>query len=98
MSKVLIKSLRDGYRRAGLAFNKSGTIVETDDLTEEQIEAIQNDPNLKASRPDDESDEVLRAERAAADAEVAASKVGQGKSALAESKTQKAASKSASKK
>lgn len=93
MSKLIIKSLRDGYRRAGIAFGRAGVIVETDDLTEQQIEAIQGDPNLKTSAAPDEADEARSVERATADAELAAARRAEGASALADAKASKRAAK-----
>jgi hypothetical protein len=44
--KVLIKSADTRFRRAGIEFTRDGVEVDTDDLTEEQIQSINDEPRL----------------------------------------------------
>ena len=47
MSKKLqVVAKKDGFRRAGFVFGSEATILKTDDLTEEQITALKEEPNL----------------------------------------------------
>jgi hypothetical protein len=57
MPKVLIKSGPERFRRAGFEFTRAGVVVDTEDLSKEQIEAIADEPNLSA-RPYDEGAET----------------------------------------
>lgn len=46
---ALIKSKPATFRRAGLQFNKQGTKVDLDTLTEAQVQAIYAEPNLSVT-------------------------------------------------
>ncbi len=49
MSKLIIRSARDSFRRAGISFTREGVVVDEADLTTEQLEAILADPQLGVS-------------------------------------------------
>ncbi|MEO8135543.1 MAG: HI1506-related protein [Betaproteobacteria bacterium] len=53
MSKVLIRSVGDSFRRAGIAFTREGQVFSREDLTDEQIEAISHEPRLFVTPVDD---------------------------------------------
>lgn len=54
MSTLTIKSKRDGFRRAGIAFSATeATVLQKKDLKKEQIEALKEDPNLLVIDADD---------------------------------------------
>jgi hypothetical protein len=46
MSKLTVKSTRDGYRRSGIAFSRAGVVVDTTLLRPDQVEALETDPQL----------------------------------------------------
>lgn len=46
MPKIIVKSTADGFRRAGIAFNRDGVVLDTGSLTPEQIAAIKAEPKL----------------------------------------------------
>lgn len=46
MSKIIVKSARDSFRRAGLAFTREGTTLDTKDLSKDQLKAIREEPAL----------------------------------------------------
>lgn len=46
MTQILVKSTVDGFRRAGIGFTRQGVPLESTDLTQEQLRAILNEPNL----------------------------------------------------
>ncbi len=46
MAKVLIRSARESFRRCGITFTRAGVVVDTDDLTKEQIETLTAEPQL----------------------------------------------------
>lgn len=64
--KILIRSARDSFRRAGLTFTRAGVIVDADDLTEEQREAITDEPQLSVGPVPDEKDDADADAKAAA--------------------------------
>lgn len=43
---LIIKALRDGFRRAGIAHTKAGTFYPDDTFTEEQLVALKGEPQL----------------------------------------------------
>jgi hypothetical protein len=43
---LLIKALRDGFRRAGIAHSSAGTYHADDAFSEEQLEALKGEPQL----------------------------------------------------
>ena len=49
MSQIIVKSVVDGFRRAGIAFSREGVVLDTKDLTEAQITAIKAEPMLIVS-------------------------------------------------
>lgn len=46
MPKINVKSVPPTFRRAGLQFTRAGTVLDTADLTEAQLDAIAREPNL----------------------------------------------------
>ena len=46
MQHFAISAHRDGFRRAGRAWNREATTVAEDELTEEQLEQLRDDPNI----------------------------------------------------
>lgn len=46
MSKIIVKSTIDGFRRGGHAFNREGVVLDTADLSKEQFAAIKAEPAL----------------------------------------------------
>ncbi|MGO1072567.1 HI1506-related protein [Lysobacter sp. CA199] len=46
MTQILVKSTVDGFRRAGIGFTRQGVPLESTDLTQDQLRAILNEPNL----------------------------------------------------
>lgn len=43
---LIIKALRDGFRRAGIAHTKAGTFYPDDRFTEEQLDVLRTEPQL----------------------------------------------------
>lgn len=43
---LAVSSMRDGFRRAGRTFSKQPTVIAVSELSEEEIEAIANEPML----------------------------------------------------
>ena len=46
MQQLAISAHRDGFRRAGRAWNRAATVVAVDELTREQREQLRGDPNI----------------------------------------------------
>jgi len=46
MSLITVKSKGERFRRAGIEFSRAGVELDTDELTQEQVDAIQAEPNL----------------------------------------------------
>lgn len=46
MSKIIVKSIIDGFRRGGYAFNREGVILDTSELSKQQLADIKAEPNL----------------------------------------------------
>ena len=47
MSKqIIVKSTVDGFRRAGIGFNREGVVLTVSELTSEQLDAIKAEPKL----------------------------------------------------
>lgn len=46
MSKIIVKSKPESFRRAGFAFTREGVELDTAKLKKEQLEAIEAEPNL----------------------------------------------------
>lgn len=46
MSKIIVKSKPESFRRAGIAFNREGVELDIAKLKKEQLEAIKAEPNL----------------------------------------------------
>lgn len=79
MSKIIVKSLTDGFRRAGIEFNKTGVTLDTGELTKVQLGAIHSDPSLlvsevasKPSKPETAAERKAREEAEAAEKKAAA--------------------------
>lgn len=49
MTRIIVKSPREGFRRAGIAFSTAGTELDTDSLSKAQLAAIRADPGLLVS-------------------------------------------------
>jgi hypothetical protein len=87
--KVLIRSARDSFWRGGLKFTRQGVVVDTDELTEAQQEAITAEPQLSVGpAPDAEDEAEDAAKKAAAEAKKAAA-ADKAKAALKSSKKAK---------
>jgi hypothetical protein len=55
MSKILVRSAREGFRRAGIAFTRAGITLDTRKLVDGQLAAIQAEPLLSVTElPDEE--------------------------------------------
>jgi hypothetical protein len=54
--KVLIRSARESFRRAGIQFTREGVVVDVSELTEAQREAITHEPQLSVSPAPEEND------------------------------------------
>ena len=50
MQQLAISAHRDGFRRAGRAWNRAATVVAVDDLTDEQLAQLTDDPNITVTR------------------------------------------------
>lgn len=73
MSKINVKAKTDrGFRRAGLQFGREGVDIDTKDLTKEQLEAIQNEPNLVVTNVEPEETPKQRQARERKEADDAA--------------------------
>lgn len=46
MSKIIVKSTVDGFRRGGHAFTREGVVLDTKDLSKDALAAIQAEPML----------------------------------------------------
>ena len=46
MSKIIVKSVADGFRRAGITFNREGVVLDSKELSAEQLAAIKAEPML----------------------------------------------------
>lgn len=46
MPKFIVKSMRDGFRRGGIEWSREGVTIDTDELTESQLQAINDEPLL----------------------------------------------------
>ena len=46
MQQFAISAHRDGFRRAGRAWNRAATVVSADEITAEQLEQLRDDPNI----------------------------------------------------
>lgn len=62
MPKFIVKSMRESFRRAGITFTREGVPVDTDDLTEDQLQAINDEPLLVVYRADDDGKPAAAAE------------------------------------
>jgi hypothetical protein len=49
MSKILVQSKPERFRRAGIEFNRAGVELDTDELKKDQLEAIKSEPMLSVS-------------------------------------------------
>lgn len=49
-SKLKVNTIDAGHRRGGLAFGKDVTEVNVDDLDEDKLQAILNDPRLRVEK------------------------------------------------
>lgn len=50
MSKVLIKSVGDSFRRCGITFTREGVVIDTNDFTVEQQQLLENESQLRVER------------------------------------------------
>lgn len=56
MPKVLIRSAAKSFWRAGIQFTHAGVEVDTDELSKEQLAAIEAEPELSVIDADDADD------------------------------------------
>jgi hypothetical protein len=49
MSKILVQSKPERFRRADIEFTREGVVLDTDKLKKEQLEAIKAEPMLVVS-------------------------------------------------
>ena len=61
MPKFLVKSMRENFRRADIGFTREGVTIDTDDLTEAQLQAINDEPLLVVYAVDDDGKPVATA-------------------------------------
>jgi hypothetical protein len=54
--------MRDSFRRADIGFTREGVMIDTDDLTEAQMQAINDEPLLVVYAVDDDGKPVATAE------------------------------------
>ncbi|MDR0717524.1 MAG: hypothetical protein LBF50_08920 [Azoarcus sp.] len=52
---LVVRALRQGFRRAGRAWSETGTVISTNEFTEEQLAAILAEKMLVVSSVDDET-------------------------------------------
>lgn len=93
MPKIQVKSKPASFRRAGLSFDRNGRVLDTADLTKEQLKALADEPNLSVTEIADEGDSKAAkkaAEKAAAE-QAAAEKAAAEKAAAEQAATEKAA-------
>lgn len=64
MSKLAVTSIAERFRRAGITFTRTPTVLDTERVDAERIEALINEPNLSV-RP--ATDEEIAAAEAGAD-------------------------------
>lgn len=65
MSKIKVKAKRDpGFWRAGLYFTREGQELDTSKLTKEQLQAIQDEPNLVVAEMGESDAERTKREKA----------------------------------
>lgn len=64
MSKIIVKSTVDGFRRGGHAFNREGVVLDTAKLGKAQLAAIEAEPKLVVA---EYQDAKAKADKAAAD-------------------------------
>lgn len=62
MPKFIVKSMRESFRRAGITFTREGVPVDTDDLTDGQLQAINDEPLLVVYRVDEDGNPAGAAE------------------------------------
>ena len=74
MSKFLVKSRGERRRRAGVSFTRAGVVIDTAQFTQEQLEAIADDPELQGTPVEELSEEEAAAQRAAKAAAKAAAR------------------------
>lgn len=70
MPKIQVKSKPASFRRAGLSFDRNGRVLDTAELTKEQLKALADEPNLSVTEVADEADSKAAkkaAEKAAAE-------------------------------
>lgn len=58
MSKIIIRSAALRFRRAGIEFTRDGVTVDTGDLSEDQLAAIEAEPQLSVRPADDDPDQA----------------------------------------
>lgn len=66
MAKVLIRSARASFRRAGITATRAGTVVDTDDLTQAQMEALVAEPQISIGPVPEDADGDAEADTKAA--------------------------------
>lgn len=46
MPKIIVKSRRESFRRAGFEFTRAGRELDTEELSKDQLQAIEDEPQL----------------------------------------------------
>lgn len=59
MPKFIVKSMRDNFRRAGIEFNREGVAIDADELSEGQMQAINDEPLLVVYRAIDDDGNLI---------------------------------------
>ena len=94
MSKqIIVKSTVDGFRRAGIGFNREGVVLTVSELSSEQLDAIKAEPKLIVGDyvdPDAKPDNKQKAADKAAD-KAAAEKAAAEKAAAEKAAAEQAA-------
>lgn len=57
MSKIIVKSVPPSFRRAGIAFSREGVVLDTDQLTPQQLAAIRAELQLVVADVAESKDE-----------------------------------------
>lgn len=95
MSKqIIVKSTVDGFRRAGIGFNREGVVLTVSELSSEQLDAIKAEPKLIVGDyvdPDAKPDNKQKAADKAAAEKAAAEKAAAEKAAAEQAAADKLA-------
>lgn len=61
-SLLLVSCATGAFRRAGMAFGKEPVVVDLDELSDEQVEAIESEPKLTIETADEDALERIRSD------------------------------------